>query len=619
MSNDISLREKISFGIGAVGKDMGYWIMAAYLMVYFTDVVKLNPAYVGFLFLFARIFDAINDPIMGWIVDNTRTRFGKFRPWIFIGTLVNCAIVTLLFFDPTPYFGPMGVMIWCGLFYILWGVSYTIMDIPYWSMIPAFSSDSKVRDVMSVIPRTGAMIGGQFVVIFGLPIIAFLGKGLGGTEAQGFFRYTLLIVLCFIIFETICVANVREHVKTPLRNKIAFKDMLGLLAKNDQLVVIIVLTIIQQIACNLVFGTMVYYFKYAFCREDLYPYFMAAGAVSQFIAFVIFPSLTEKTSRKTVYLLSASLMVVGYLSMFFFGSTAGSNPFVAGGAYCIASLGNALALVCTTVMLADTVDYGEYKLGTRSESIVFSMQTMTVKFGGALANFMSSITLAVVGYIPNEVQSEGTILGLRTIMFVASSVLFIIMMVIYLKKYKLNGAFYKNMLSALEVSRSEALDKKAQNLKVRYAIDEDAVSIKVHAANKTEAINMLVDSLKDNPNIEDLEAFRKAVFARESESSTGIADGIALPHAKSSVVKKSVIAVATLDTPIDFESQDGKAVDTLFLIASPEDADAHLSVIGKLGLILNDATNVRSIKEVTNTLDLVDLIGKAEKNAIAAG
>lgn len=97
MNDTISLKEKASYGIGAIGKDMAYWIMATYLMLFFTDVVKLNPAFVGLIFLFARIWDAINDPIMGWIVDNTKTRWGKFRPWILIGTVVNSVIVLLLF------------------------------------------------------------------------------------------------------------------------------------------------------------------------------------------------------------------------------------------------------------------------------------------------------------------------------------------------------------------------------------------------------------------------------------------------------------------------------------------------------------------------------------------
>lgn len=617
MSSEISLKEKVSFGIGAVGKDMGYWIMAGYLMIFFTDTVKLSPAYIGFLFLVARIWDAFNDPIMGWIVDNTKSRWGKFRPWILIGTLINSVIVILLFTDPSDWFGPVGVMVWCGVFYILWGMSYTVMDIPFWSMIPAFSSDSKVRDLMSVIPRTGAMIGGQLTLILGLPIITFLGTGMGGDSADGFFRFTLIVVAFFIVCEIICVRNVREHVQTPLRQKISIKDVLTLLGRNDQLVIIIILTIIQQIAQNLVNGTIIYYFRYAIAHEEYYSAFMAAGAVTQFVAFIIFPSLVQNTSRRFVYILSACLMIAGYLSMFAFGSKADSSLIVAGGAFCIASFGVALSLVCTTVMLADTVDYGEFKLGTRSESIVFSMQTMTVKFGNALAGFMSSVTLAIVGYVPNVAQTESTLLGLRLVMFVASSILIVVMIFIYVRYYKLNGDFYKRMLDALEVSREKKVQEREGKFFVRYSMDVSRIFVNVKASSKEEVINNLIDSLKDNPHVKDIEALRQAVFAREAQASTGIADGVALPHAKCAAVDRTLIAVAKLEQPVDFAAADGKPTDLVFLIASPDDGNAHLELIGRLGIILNNPQEREAIRGCSDSYILLETVQKAEKSLVS--
>ena len=507
-------------------------------------------------------------------------------------------------------------MVWCGVFYILWGMSYTVMDIPFWSMIPAFSSDSKVRDLMSVIPRTGAMIGGQLTLIFGLPIIAFLGRGLGGTESDGFFRFTMLVVVIFIICEIICVRNVREHVQTPLRQKISIKDVLKLLGRNDQLVVIIILTIIQQIAQNLVNGTIIYYFRYAIAHEEYYSLFMAAGAITQFVAFLIFPGLVQKTSRRFVYILSAALMAAGYLLMFFLGSKSDSSLVIAAGSYCIASCGVALSLVSTTVMLADTVDYGEYKLGTRSESIVFSMQTMTVKFGNALAGFMSSLTLAIVGYVPNVPQSESTLFGLRFVMFIASSILIGVMVLIYLRRYKLNGDFYKNMLSALEVSREKTMREREGKFFVRYSLDPKRIFVKTSAQNKTEIINKLVDALKDNEAIGDLEKIRAAIFAREAQASTGIADGIAIPHAKSSEVSKCVMAVAVLDKAIDFDAPDKKPCDLIFLLVSPDDGNSHLEMIGRLGLILNDKETQQNLRAANDGYALLEIMQKQEKELL---
>lgn len=613
MQDSISLKEKASFGLGAVGKDMAYWIMAGYLMIYFTDVINLSPAYVGVLFLIARLWDAINDPVMGWIVDNTKTRFGKFRPWILIGTIVNSIIVLFLFYDTSSLLSPTGVMIYYGVFYILWGMSYTIMDIPYWSMIPSFSSDSKVRDLMSVIPRTGAMIGGQSVIIFGLPIITYLGSTQGASAADGFFRFTCIVVAIFIICEIICTYNVKEHVQTPLRQKISISGLIKILSKNDQLVVIIVLTIIQQLAQNLVNGTVLYYFKYALEHEELYPYFMAAGAITQFVAFLIFPSLVQKTSRKFVYIISAILMIVGYLGMFLFGSQKDSIAVVAAGFYCISSLGVALSLVSTTVMLADTVDYGEYKLGSRSESIVFSMQTMTVKFGNALAGFMTSMTLALVNYIPNQSQSESTLLGLRTVMFIASSILILIMILLYIKYYKLNGDFYKNMLSALEISRDQMKLMKNNYYIVHNSLDVKHVLLNVNAQSKDEIINKMIDTLKDCPHINNLEQLRADIFKREQLGATGIADGIAIPHAKSIGVNKTQIVIAQLEYGVDFNAPDHIPSDLIFLIASVDDGNSHIETMGRLSILINDKQVQDTIRMSKSPEKLLEFIKEKEK------
>ena len=613
----VTLKEKVSFGLGAVGKDLAYWVMAAYLMIFFTDTVGLSAAFVGFIFLIARLWDAFNDPFMGWIVDNTKTRWGKFRPWILIGTLVNSVISIMMFTNPIHFFGfnMTEAMIYCGIFYILWGMSYTIIDIPYWSFIPAFSTDSKVRDIMSVIPRTGAMIGGQFVVIFGLGLITFLGTGMGDTMSDGFFRYVILINIAFIVTEIICVRNIREHVQTPLRQKISVKGMIQLLVKNDQLLVIIILTIIQQVAQNLVNGAILYYFKYVIVSEESYPYFMAAGAVFQFIAFVTFPYVVNFTSRKFVYILAALLMVGGYMGMFFSGSGADASIFMSGASYCIASMGVAMSLVATTVMLADTVDYGEYKLGTRSESIVFSMQTMTVKFGSAFAGFLSGLTLTLVGYVPNVPQTESTIFGLRMVMFVASTVVLLVMLVLYIKYYKLNGEFYKNMLSALQSSRDQAQSSRESTRFVRAALHVRTMMLDCDITDKQTLLSQMIDkvALVENLNESDKEAFLKDIMDREALGPTGIADGIAIPHAKSDLIKNTTLVIARLKTPMDFNAPDGRACDLICMLASVNDGNAHLNVIGRLGLILDDKANVEAIRACNDPYQLVELISNAEK------
>ena len=134
----LSFKEKYSFGIGALGKDLCYAIVSSYLMIYFTDSIGLASMFVGNLFLVARLLDAINDLAMGMIVDNTKTKWGKFRPWILIGTLMNAVVLVFLFKRPEG-FKLSSLYIYYSIMYILWGLTYAVMDIPYWSMLPSLS------------------------------------------------------------------------------------------------------------------------------------------------------------------------------------------------------------------------------------------------------------------------------------------------------------------------------------------------------------------------------------------------------------------------------------------------------------------------------------------------
>ena len=238
--------------------------------MFFTDEVGLSSVFVGGLFFVSRFWDAINDPIMGNIVDNTNTRWGKFRPWILIGTLINAIVLVFLFVNPTSFLSGKMVYVYCSVAYILWGMTYTIMDIPYWSMIPSFTSDPAERDKMSVIPRIFATIGGSTVNTFGLMIIAILGVG---SNSVGYFRLGLIISIVFVISTLITVFNVKEKNTVKNQEKIKLKEVFEILFKNDQLLIIIVSVIIYQIALFLVGGFALYFFKYAIQNENLYTVF----------------------------------------------------------------------------------------------------------------------------------------------------------------------------------------------------------------------------------------------------------------------------------------------------------------------------------------------------------
>ena len=197
------------------------------------------------------------------------------------------------------------------------------------------------------------------------------------------------------------------------------------------------------------------FFKYVVCHEEWFSIFGIVNFIVGSIGLIAFPSLANKFSRKVVYILSAILLVLGLLGMFFVGDDHKASVVLFFSVASLFCLGNALAGVSTTVMLADTVDYGEYKSGIRSEAVVFSVQTFTVKFGSAIAGFIGAMVLSLVGYVPNAVQTPETVLGLRVMMFIMSALLIMVILCLYLKFYKLNGSFYFNILKELSKRREK--------------------------------------------------------------------------------------------------------------------------------------------------------------------
>lgn len=170
----LTAKEKVAYGLGAVGKDMVYMLSASYILYYYQDILGVSAIAMGVILLVARIFDAFNDPIMGIVVAKTKTRWGKFRPWLLIGTITNAVILFLMFSAP-PSLDGSGLVAYAAVTYILWGVTYTMMDIPYWSMIPAFTEGGKEREGLSALARSCAGVGSAIVTIITVMAVTAIG------------------------------------------------------------------------------------------------------------------------------------------------------------------------------------------------------------------------------------------------------------------------------------------------------------------------------------------------------------------------------------------------------------------------------------------------------------
>ena len=369
-------REKIFYGVGAIGLDISYGMFYSFLSYYLSSVLGLKAGFLLLLTPIARIWDGINDPLMGTIVDNTKTKFGKYRPWILIGAASNAVVLFLLFTS----FGMSGLplYIYIGVMYILWGMTNTMADIPYWSMVPSFTSDPKDRNMVSTVARTFSGLGQGLITILTPMILPLLSTGMQKTDkgysANGFSRWAAICAVALVVFSLICVISTKEkNVVYGEKKKFSFKKIFEVLKTNDQLVVFMVVAMLSNAGWYLTSGTAVYYFSDVLGQPKAQSLFQTIGAVGSVLGLLVIPILSKWFDKKRIYQISLIMTMVGYVLMYITGPILG-KPILLDISYVFASTGIASMFVSQTIFLADIVDYGEYKNGERNESVTFSMK-----------------------------------------------------------------------------------------------------------------------------------------------------------------------------------------------------------------------------------------------------
>lgn len=444
-----------AYGLGAVGKDMVYALSASYIMYYYQDILGLSATFVGFILMIARVFDAANDPFMGVVVAKTNSRWGKFRPWLFTGTILNAFVLYALF--AAPAVSGKALMIYFAVMYILWGVTYTMMDIPFWSMIPAVTSTTKDRENLSVVGRTSAGVGYALINVFTVMAVSKLG---GGIERTGFRLFALIIATLFVIFILFTCFTIREQKEENMQTT-SVKEMFKALFNNDQAIVTVVTIVLINSALYITSNLLIYFFKYDIggtTWKDAYTLFTSAGGISQILGMmVVYPILRSKLSNTIIFKLSLCLAIFGYaflLALCLLGYSSVLTMLMVPGVMIFVS--NGILTVLTTVFLANTVDYGEVKTGHREESVIFSMQTFVVKAASGLAVFITGVSLDLIGLTSKDGLGEGIptfsspLLGLRLLMTILPMIGLVLALVLFTRKFILTDEKAEQIRKQLE-------------------------------------------------------------------------------------------------------------------------------------------------------------------------
>lgn len=439
----LTLKQKAAFGVGAVGKDMVYALSASYVMYYYQDVLGLSATFVGLILMVARVFDALNDPFMGVIVAKTRTRWGRFRPWLFSGTVLNAVVLYALF--AAPAVEGAGLMVYFAVVYILWGVTYTMMDIPYWSMIPAVTKTPRDRENLSVVGRTCAGVGSALIAMFTMLLVGALG---GASERQGFQRVALIVAVIFVAAELLCCLFFRENSRSEMKT-VGVKEMFRALFRNDQAMVVVLSIVLINSALYLTSNFIIYFFKYDFGGlnwKASYTLFSTIGGAAQILGMmVLYPLLRKRLSNTQVFTFSLTLALAGYALILAICLAGFSGSLIL---LCIPGIAvfacNGMLSVLTTLFLSNSVDYGQLKTGRREESVIFSMQTFVVKAASGVAVFLTGIGLDLIGLVGNTdeagpiaAQSPSTLLGLRLMMTVLPMAVLALALVLFRRKFTL--------------------------------------------------------------------------------------------------------------------------------------------------------------------------------------
>lgn len=454
-------REKIGYGIGAVGLDLSYGLFYSYLSYYLSSVLGLKEGFLLLLTPLARIWDGINDPIMGTIVDSTKTKMGKYRPWIVIGAVSNAVVLSLLFTS----FGMSGtkLYVYIAFMYVLWGMTNTMADIPYWSMVPSFTNDPKDRNLIATVARTFSGLGQGIITVATPIILPLLSSGMTtdkGYSASGFSKWAIICGGLLILFSSICVLSTKERHVIYNAEKFSFKKMFKVIASNDQLIVFMIFAMISNAGWYLTSGTAVYYFTDVLGEATAQSLFSMIGAIGSVLGLLVIPVLGKKFSNRTIYQISLGMAIIGYVLMYIFGPVL-KITIALDISYIIASIGIGSMFVAQTIFLADIVDYGEFKSGKRNESITFSMKGFLQKmaytiqtlflFGGlGIMNYNSQITTGTV--------NDATKSAIGFICFGIPPVLMVISLIVFSLKFKIHGKLREEVHDYISAKRAEEND-----------------------------------------------------------------------------------------------------------------------------------------------------------------
>jgi GPH family glycoside/pentoside/hexuronide:cation symporter len=415
----LKLREKIFYGFGDLASVLYWQTFMLYFTFFYTDVFLIPASAAATMFLVSRIWDGVNDPMMGMIADRTKTRWGKFRPYL-LWLCVPFAIVGV-FTCTVPNFGMPGKLIWAYVTFILIMMLYTAINIPYTALLGVISSNSNERTTVSSVKFLFAFGAGIIVSATLLPMVKALGKG---NDAHGWQMSFVVYGIAAIAFFLIAFKGTRERVQPPKTQKSSIKRDIFELVTNGPWLILLATTITFILFVAVRGSVTAHYFKYVigaqevklpfadaktYSFETLVSAFNTIGQISSLIGVLLVSWFAKMVGKKKAFIIIFIVAIVSTAAVYFLSARQLALIYLF---QITGSLTGGPLSVLLWAMYADTADYAEWKRGRRATGLVFSASTMSQKFGWALGAFVALNLMSQVGFAPNQEQSSESLKGL---------------------------------------------------------------------------------------------------------------------------------------------------------------------------------------------------------------
>ena len=403
----LSIDQRLRYAIGDFGINLYFMSALTFLLFFYTDVYGLSAQVAGWVFLVARVVDAVTDPLMGFIADRTRSRWGKLRPYLLYGP-VPLGLIAIATFT-VPDFDETGKVIWAYVTYILFGVIYTVVTIPYAALTAVITDDHQERATLSTVRMGCAFAGGWLVSVLMIPMVGTLGGGASGYQLTMVVYAVIATALLWVTFKGTAETAQLQHEPSSL----SLADGVRAIVHNPPLGVVIVLFTLGMLAFTFRQTAAPYYFTYNMGRPDLIGAYFGVTLAVMFVGLLAIPTLTNRLGKAGAIRVGAIVALIGGLGFYFTSPDNVLGVFFWGSTL---ALGGAPIAVLGWAMIPDTVEYAQWRTGIRADGVVFSTASFFQKLAKAIGGAGVAALLAWFGYVANQPQTAQALEGILVMM-----------------------------------------------------------------------------------------------------------------------------------------------------------------------------------------------------------